>query len=88
MRLDKPDDDIDAFISEAPRVLQHGVSLADAGRGAEKNLQPASFLAMERGQKRVWIRACSVGSVGCGHRRSWVVMTLLTHPAPNSAVKR
>ena len=88
MRLDEPDDDIDALTLEAPRVLQHGVGLADAGRGAEKNLQPASFLPMERRQKRVRIRACGVGSVGWGHRRSWVVMTLLTHPAPNSAAKR
>ena len=78
MSLDEPDDDIDAFVLQAPRVLQHGVGLADAGRGAEKNLQPARSLPAERRQKRVRIRASGVGSVGWGHRRSWVVMTLLT----------
>ena len=34
--LHEPDDDIDAFVLQAPRVLQHGVGLADARRGAEK----------------------------------------------------
>ena len=87
MRLDEPDDDVDAFISQAPRVLQHGVGLANAGRSAEKNLQPARILPAERRQKRVRIGASGVGSVGLGHRRSWVVTTLLTHPALNSAAK-
>ena len=87
MSLDEPDDDIDAFVPQAPRVLQHGVGLADTGGGAEKNLQPARSLPAEHGQKRVRIRACGVGSVGWGHRRSWVVMTILTHPARNSAAK-
>ena len=36
--LDEPDDDIDAFVLQAPRVLQHGVGLARGRRGAEKNL--------------------------------------------------
>ena len=88
MSLDEPDDDIDAFVLQAPRVLQHGVGLADARRGAEKNLQPARSLPAERGQKRVRIRASSVGSVDLGHLSSWVVTTLLTHPALNSAAKR
>ena len=87
MSLDEPDDDIDAFVLQAPRVLQHGVGLADAGGGAEKNLQPASTLPAEGGQKRVRIGASGVGSVGWGHWGSWVVMTILTHPAPNSAAK-
>ena len=87
VRLDEPDDDVDAFVLQAPRVLQHGVGLADAGRGADKNLQPASGLPAERRQKRVRIRASGIGSVGWGHRRSWVVTTILTHPAPNSAAK-
>ena len=87
MGLDEPDDDIDAFVFQAPGVLQHGVGLADAGRRAEEDLQPARSLPPERGQKRVRIRASGVGSVGWGHRRSLVVMTILTHPAPNSAAK-
>ena len=87
MRLDEPDDDIDAFVLQAPGVLQHGVGLADAGRGAEEDLQPAGALPPERREKGVRIRACGVRSVGWGHWRSWVVMTLLAHPAPNSAAK-
>ena len=88
MRLDEPDDDIDAFVLQAPRVLQHGVGLADAGRGAEEHLQPARGLPAERGQKRVRIGASVVGSADWGHRRSSVVMTILADPAPNSAAKR
>src|ERR1700733_14156064 len=88
MSFDEPDDDIDAFISQAPRVLEHGVGLADARRGAEKDLQPARGLPAERRQKRVRIRASGVGSVDLGHLSSWVLTTLLTHPALNSAAKR
>jgi hypothetical protein len=68
MRLDEPDDDIDAFVLQAARVLQHRIGLADSGRGAKKNLQPASRLPAERRQKRVRIRASGVKSVGLGHR--------------------
>ena len=68
--LDEADDDIDAFVLEAPRVLQHGVGLADARRGAEEHLQPARSLPAERGQKRVRIGASIVGSARWGHRRS------------------
>jgi hypothetical protein len=49
MGLDEADDDIDAFVLEAPRVLQHGVGLADSGRGAEEHFQPARSLPTERG---------------------------------------
>ena len=87
MSLDEPDDDIDAFVLQAPRVLQHGVGLADTGRSAEKNLQPARTLPAERRQKRVRVRASSIGSVGWGHWRSLVVMTILADPARNSASK-
>ncbi len=89
MSLDEPHDDIDALVLQALRVLQHGVGFADSGRGAEKNLQPASGLPAERRQQRVGIGASGVRSaVGWGHWRSWVVMMLLTHPALNSAAKR
>ena len=88
MGLDKADDHIDAFVPETPRILQHRVGLADAGRGAEEHFQPARGLPAERGQKRVRIGASIVGSARWGHWRSWVVMTTLTHPALNSAAKR
>ena len=42
MRLDDADDDIDAFAPLRLRGLQHFIGLADARRGAEKNLQPAA----------------------------------------------
>ena len=88
MRFDEADDDVDAFFLQAPRVLQHRVGLADAGRGAEEHLQPARGFPAERGQKRVRVGASVVGSARFGHRRSSVVMTILTDPAPNSAAKR
>ena len=70
MSLDEPDDHVDAFVLEPPRVLQHGVGLADAGRGAEEHFQPARSLPAERGKKRVRIGASIVGSTRLGHRRS------------------
>ena len=48
MSLDEPDDDIDAFVFQAPGVLQHGVGLADPRRRAEKDLEPARSLPAER----------------------------------------
>src|SRR5208282_2289171 len=43
MRLGDADDDIDAFGLFCPRRRQHFIGLADAGRGAEKDLQAALF---------------------------------------------
>ena len=86
--LDQADDDIDPLVLEAPRVLQHRVGLADAGRGAEEDLQPAGGLPPERRQKRVRIGASIVGSARWGHRRSSGITTTLADPAPNSAAKR
>ena len=48
---------------------QHGVGLADAGRGAEEDLQLAARLPLERRQQRVRIRASIVGSARWGHRQ-------------------
>ena len=62
MSLHKPNDDVDVFVLQAPRVLQHCVSLADAGRGAEEHLQAAGSLPPQRGEKRVRIWASIVGS--------------------------
>ena len=66
--FDKPDDDVDAFVFQATCVLQHRVGLPDAGRCAEKHLQPARGFPAERRQKRVRIGAASVGSARLDHR--------------------
>ena len=42
MRLDKAHHHVAAFGLEALRPRQHGKGLADAGRGAEKNLELAA----------------------------------------------
>ena len=86
--LDQADNDVNAFVLEAARVLQHRVGLADAGRGAEEHLQPAHSLPPERRQKRVRIGASIVGSARCGHRRWSALMMTLADPAPDSAAKR
>ena len=44
VRLDPADDDIDAPAPQLVRRLQHGEGLADAGHGAEEELQPAALL--------------------------------------------
>ena len=41
MRLDDADDDVNALHLFCPRRGQHFIGLADAGRGAEKDLQAA-----------------------------------------------
>ena len=66
MRLDQADDDIDAVRLQPPRPRQHGIGLADAGRGAEKQRQPAAPSAARKRQQRV-----GIGSPfqGCGSRR-------------------
>ena len=40
--LDAADDHVDALSAGAARGLEHGVGLADAGGGAEEDLQPAA----------------------------------------------
>ena len=42
VRLDETDDDVDAVQLQGPRLRQHGVGLADAGRGAQKDAQLAA----------------------------------------------
>ena len=51
VRLDDADDDIDPFAPLGLRRQQHLVGLADARRGAEKNLQPAAALLFGRGEQ-------------------------------------
>jgi len=43
MRLDDAGDDVDAFGLQRARGFEHGIGLADAGRRAEEDLQPAAF---------------------------------------------
>ena len=73
VRLDEANDDVDALLLEAAGVLQHHIGLPDARRSAEKHLHPARALPSERRQKRVRIRASSVGSARLGHQlSSWL----------------
>ncbi|MNE38874.1 hypothetical protein D3C80_1327920 [compost metagenome] len=48
-----PDQDIDPFPCLFPHRLQHGVGLADAGRGAEKDLQLALVFLLQARQQGV-----------------------------------
>jgi len=46
MRFDQTDKYVDAGPSADRRFLQHGIGLADAGRSAEKNLQPPAVIVI------------------------------------------
>ena len=50
MGLDDADDDIGARLPPGVRALQHLVGLADAGRGADKDLQPAGLVVLPPGR--------------------------------------
>jgi len=52
VRLDHPDDDFDALAPLRLRRQQHLVGLADAGGGAEKDLEPAAPLLVGRDEER------------------------------------
>jgi hypothetical protein len=51
MRLDNPDDHIDAVAPLGLRGQQHLVSFADPWRRAEKNLQPPAAFLLCRGEQ-------------------------------------
>ena len=55
MGLDDADDDIGAGLPPGVRALQHLVGLADAGGGADKDLQPAGLIVLPPGgfQQRI-----------------------------------
>ena len=55
MGLDHADDDIDAGLPLGVRALQHLVGLADAGSGADEDLQPAGVVTFAPGglQERI-----------------------------------
>ena len=61
MRFGDADHHVRAFIVTAARGLQHRIGLADAGRCAEKNLQPASltffFVALQLVEQLIGIGA-------------------------------
>ena len=77
MRLDHPDDDIRAVLLFGARALQHLVGLADAGRSADENLQPAdAFLLPARCFEQGF------------RRRSLIVVTLIRHSAIQGLVDR
>ena len=50
MRLDHANHHIDTLAALGLGVLQHLIGLADARRGAEKNLQPAAPFLLGLGQ--------------------------------------
>ena len=60
VRLHEADHDVDAVRPELPGSLEHGVGLANAGRGAEEELEPAAglprFFLLRAGEEGVWIR--------------------------------
>ena len=64
VRLDAADDDVDALGALLAGRLEHGVGLADAGGGAEEDLELAAclagFLLLDAGEQLVGIRARSV----------------------------
>ncbi len=55
MGLDRTDHDIDARLQLGVGVLQHLIGLADAGGGADKDLEPAGLIVLAPGgfQQRV-----------------------------------
>ncbi len=67
MGLDHADDDIGARLLPGVGALQHLIGLADAGGGADKDLQPAGVAALPPGgfQQRVGRR--SLFKVAIGH---------------------
>jgi hypothetical protein len=56
MRLDDADDDVNALYLFCPRRGQHFIGLADAGRGAEKDLQAAPLRLLHFTQESIWRR--------------------------------
>ena len=57
MGFDETDEDIDAIGAARAGALQHRIGLADAGRRAEKNAQPAARRGFRHGEQSVRIGA-------------------------------
>src|SRR6185437_15782974 len=64
VRLDEAGRDVAAALHFAARCREHGIGLADAGRGAEKYLQMPAPLLFRQGEKGVGRRA---GRFNAGH---------------------
>ena len=65
--LDHADDDVDALALPLPRRLEHGVGLADAGRGADEDPEPAALGAAGLAQQRVRRRSAVLRAVSARH---------------------
>ena len=71
VRLDDADDDVDPSLAlRARRDLQHLVGLADAGRGAEEDLQPAAPLLFAPGRLEQGVRRGPLIEVAAADRTS------------------
>ena len=68
MGLDHADHDIDAGLPLGMRALQHLVGLADAGGGADKDLQPAGLIALPPGGLQQRIRRRPLFRVAICHK--------------------
>ena len=53
VRLDEPDDDVDALAAQLVRVLEHPVALADARRGADVQTEPRASLFLDAREYRL-----------------------------------
>ena len=68
MGFDEADDDVDALLLDRPRALQHREGLADAGRGADENEQPAALALL--GQREQGVGVGSTFGVAFGGQGS------------------
>ena len=66
MGLDHADDDIGARLQPGMRALQHLVGLADAGRGADEDLEPAGAAVLAPGRFQQGFRRGSLFRVAAG----------------------
>ena len=66
--LDNPYHHVDAGLELGMSVLQHLVGLADAGGGADKDLQPAGAAALPPGSLQQCIRRRPLFRVAIGHK--------------------
>ncbi len=86
MGLDDGGDNIDAFAPPLVRRLKHRVSLADTGRGAEKDLQVAASLSLRLSEKGVR-RGAFVGIVVAHRASSSHIAALVEHKVELSAAR-
>ena len=87
MGLDVADDDVDALALAGSNVLQHLVGLADARRGAEKDLQPpgATFFLSRQFQQRIGRRTTVAIGALVSHRQASFPLAHATSPSVDRA---